>query len=46
MKKLPISRQTFEKIIKDNYLYVDKTKNIHRLITSEDYIFLSSPGRF
>jgi len=46
MKKLPIGRQTFEKIIKDNYLYVDKTKDIHRLITSGDYIFLSRPRRF
>jgi len=46
MKKLPIGRQTFEKLIKDNYLYVDKTKDIHRLITSGDYIFLSRPRRF
>jgi len=46
MKKLPISRQTFKQIIKDNYLYVDKTKDIHRLITSGDYIFLSRPRRF
>jgi len=46
MKKLPVSRQTFKQIIKDNYLYVDKTKDIHRLITSGDYIFLSRPRRF
>jgi len=46
MKKLPVSLQTFEKIIKDNCLYVDKTEDIHRLIESGDYIFISRPRRF
>jgi len=46
MKKLPLSLQTFEKIVKDKCLYVDKTKDIHRLITSGDYIFISRPRRF
>lgn len=46
MKKLPLGIQTFKKIINDNCLYVDKTKDIHRLITSGDYIFISRPRRF
>jgi len=46
MKKLPLSLQTFEKIVKDKCLYVDKTKDIQRLITSRDYIFISRPRRF
>lgn len=46
MKKLPIGIQTFSKIRGDNYLYVDKTQQIHRLITSGDYYFLSRPRRF
>ena len=46
MKKLPVSIQTFEKIINKNCLYIDKTKDIYRLITSGDYIFISRPRRF
>ncbi len=46
MKKLPIGLNSLEKIIKGNYLYVDKTKNILQLIDSGDYFFLSRPRRF
>ncbi len=46
MKKLPIGIQTFEKIRSEDFLYVDKTEQIHRLITSGDYFFLSRPRRF
>ncbi len=46
MKKLPIGIQTFSKIRGEGYLYVDKTQQIHRLITSGDYFFLSRPRRF
>ena len=47
MKKLPLGIQTFEKIINDNYLYVDKTKNICNLINGEgEYFFISRPRRF
>ena len=46
MKRLPIGIQTFEKIRTENFLYVDKTEQIHRLITSGDYFFLSRPRRF
>ncbi|WP_069472553.1 ATP-binding protein [Candidatus Marithrix sp. Canyon 246] len=46
MKKLPIGIQTFSKIIKGNYLYVDKTQQIAELIESGEYFFLSRPRRF
>jgi Predicted AAA-ATPase/PD-(D/E)XK nuclease superfamily len=46
MKNLPIGIQTFEKIRDLGYLYVDKTRQIHRLITSGNYFFLSRPRRF
>ncbi|MBU0702029.1 ATP-binding protein [bacterium] len=46
MKKLPIGIQTFEKIINENYCYVDKTRIIHELINNGTYFFLSRPRRF
>ena len=45
LQKLPIGIQTFEKIRREDYLYVDKTKAIHRLLTSGAYFFLSRPRR-
>ena len=46
MKKLPIGIQTFEKIIKEDYLYIDKTDIALQLIESYSYAFLSRPRRF
>jgi hypothetical protein len=46
MKKLPIGIQTFSEIIRENYLYVDKTPLIAALISSGKYLFLSRPRRF
>ena len=46
MKKLPIGIQTFRKIIEQNYLYVDKTEHIHKLIVQGSMYFLSRPRRF
>ena len=47
MKKLPLGIQTFPEMIGENYLYVDKTKEIYNL-TAEGgkYYFLSRPRRF
>jgi hypothetical protein len=45
MKKLPLGSQTFSKLIKGNYVYVDKTEYIYRLIQSDCYFF-SRPRRF
>jgi len=46
MKRLPIGIQSFERIIEEDYLYIDKTKQIHQLVTSGGYFFLSRPRRF
>jgi hypothetical protein len=46
MQNLPIGIQSFEKLRRENYLYVDKTEVIHRLITSGQVFFLSRPRRF
>ena len=46
MKKLPIGIQTFEKLINDDCLYIDKTKLIYQLIQSGSVYFLSRPRRF
>ena len=45
-KKLPLGIQSFSKIIEQNYLYVDKTEIIHRLVTEGQLYFLSRPRRF
>jgi hypothetical protein len=42
----PIGIQTFEKIRKGHYLYVDKTKCVYDLANSLSYVFLSRPRRF
>lgn len=44
--KYPVGIQTFEKIIKEGYVYVDKTALIYDLVTSGQYYFLSRPRRF
>jgi len=46
MKKLPIGIQTFSEIITENYLYVDKTKEITELLQGGKYLFLSRPRSF
>ncbi|BBE29911.1 ATPase AAA [Tepiditoga spiralis] len=46
MKKLPIGVQDYKKIKEGNYTYIDKTKYILELISSEAPIFLSRPRRF
>lgn len=42
----PIGIQNFESLRKDGYLYVDKTRLIHRLVTTGRYFFFSRPRRF
>lgn len=46
LQKLPIGIQTFSKMREENYLYVDKTEIIQRLVESGSYYFLSRPRRF
>ncbi len=43
----PIGIQTFEKLRKGNYLYIDKTEYVYRMAHSgAQYMFLSRPRRF
>ena len=44
--KLPIGMQTFEQLIRDGYIYVDKTKYLVELIDTGKVYFLSRPRRF
>jgi hypothetical protein len=44
--KLPIGIQSFEEIRIQGYIYVDKTENIHRLVSTGKYYTLSRPRRF
>ena len=46
MKKLPLGIQTFRKIIEEDFLYIDKTKDIFHLINRGQLFFLSRPRRF
>lgn len=45
-RKYPIGIQTFERIREDDYLYIDKTDLVWKLIKESPYVFLSRPRRF
>lgn len=44
--KYPIGIQSFDKIIEDGYVYVDKTALIYSLVKEGTIYFLSRPRRF
>ena len=44
--KYPIGVQDFEGLIKDGYVYVDKTDLVYRLVNDGKIYFLSRPRRF
>ena len=46
LRKLPIGIQDFVSIREDDYLYVDKTPLVHRLVQEGKVYFLSRPRRF
>ncbi|GAA5818416.1 MAG: AAA family ATPase [Methanobrevibacter sp. CfCl-M3] len=46
LKMICVGTQTFEFLRENNYLYVDKTKEIRDLIHNEKIVFLSRPRRF
>ena len=46
MIKFPIGIQSFDQIIKDQYVYVDKTALLYQLVTLGKIYFLSRPRRF
>jgi len=45
-RKLPVGIQGFVKLRTDNFLYVDKTEFIYRLVHNNVPYFLSRPRRF
>jgi len=46
IRKLPIGIQTFEKIINNHQVYIDKTHFIFKLVSNDGMYFLSRPRRF
>ena len=46
MKRLPIGTQAFEKLRRNNAVYVDKTEHVYNLINNGSVYFLSRPRRF
>jgi Predicted AAA-ATPase/PD-(D/E)XK nuclease superfamily len=46
IQKYPIGIQDFRSLRQDGYVYVDKTEQVHRLVTQGKYYFLSRPRRF
>ncbi|MDY3266016.1 MAG: AAA family ATPase [Phocaeicola sp.] len=45
-RKYPIGIQDFSEIRKGNYIYVDKTEILYRLVNSGKYFFFGRPRRF
>ena len=46
MKKYPVGIQTFERIIKEGFVYIDKTDLVWKLTKVSPFVFLSRPRRF
>ena len=46
MRKYPVGIQTFSEIIKENYIYVDKTDLVWELAHYAKFIFMIRPRRF
>jgi len=46
MRKLPIGIQDFEKLRRDNCLYIDKTQYVYQLVQTSSPYFLGRPRRF
>ena len=43
---MPIGIQSFEKLRRENYVYIDKTEIMYRLVSTSNPYFLSRPRRF
>lgn len=46
MKELPIGIQDFSKLIENDFVYIDKTRQVYQLLRSSGLYFLSRPRRF
>ena len=45
-RKYPVGIQTFERLRKENYVYIDKTDLVWKMTKESPYVFLSRPRRF
>ena len=45
-RRYPVGIQTFSEIIREGYVYVDKTDLVWELVHYAKYVFLSRPRRF
>lgn len=45
-RRYPVGIQTFERLRKDNYIYIDKTDLVWKMTRESPYVFLSRPRRF
>ena len=45
-RKYPVGIQTFERLRKENYCYIDKTDLVWKMTKESPYVFLSRPRRF
>ena len=45
MRKYPVGIQTFERLIKDGFIYVDKTNLVWELAHYATFVFMSRPRR-
>lgn len=45
-RKYPVGIQTFERLRKGNYIYVDKTDLVWKITKESPYVFFSRPRRF
>ncbi|MCI6119846.1 MAG: ATP-binding protein [Prevotella sp.] len=46
LKRLPVGIQTYEKIVEQDCLYIDKTAFIPKMMALSNYVFLNRPRRF
>ena len=46
VRKYPVGIQTFERLRKENYLYIDKTDLVWKMTKESPYVFLNRPRRF
>ena len=45
-RRYPVGTQTFSKIVEGNYVYIDKTALVYKMVKEYEYVFLSRPRRF
>ena len=46
LKRLPVGIQTYDEIVNNNWLYIDKTEYVYKMKNLSKYVFLSRPRRF